>query len=173
MVGEVKRQGTHSFQGELSLDDYIDLSAGLTRRADDGGIYIVKANGSVVNLERNLWRFTGNNSSLDPEIRSWCRSTPVQRISRQLAGDYPDRVPVHGIDRSRGELVIMSDLTPNNDPFHKTPTPTMRSTSRVVHGALGRKVAHFGCDGPGGSYFSGCGAVTPQCLYRERIARAG
>ncbi len=66
VVGEVKRQGTHSFQGELSLDDYIDLSAGLTRRADNGGIYIVKANGSVVTLERNLWRFTGNNSSLDP-----------------------------------------------------------------------------------------------------------
>ena len=66
VVGEVKRQGTHSFQGELTLDDYIDLSAGFTRRADDGGIYIVKANGSVVTLERNLWRFTGNNSSLDP-----------------------------------------------------------------------------------------------------------
>ncbi|HCG94251.1 MAG TPA: sugar transporter, partial [Halieaceae bacterium] len=60
VVGEVKRQGTHSFQGELTLDDYIDLSAGFTRRADDGGIYIVKANGSVVTLERNLWRFTGN-----------------------------------------------------------------------------------------------------------------
>jgi polysaccharide export outer membrane protein len=66
VVGEVKRKGTHSFQGELTLDDYIDLSAGFTRRADDGGIYIVKANGSVVTLERNLWRFTGNNSSLDP-----------------------------------------------------------------------------------------------------------
>jgi polysaccharide export outer membrane protein len=66
VVGEVKLQGTHSFQGELKLDDYIDLSAGLTRRADDGGIYVVKANGSVVALERNLWRFTGNISSLDP-----------------------------------------------------------------------------------------------------------
>ena len=66
VVGEVKRQGTHSFQGELTLDDYIDLSAGLTRRADDGGIYLIKANGSVVTLERNLWRFTGNNRSLDP-----------------------------------------------------------------------------------------------------------
>jgi polysaccharide export outer membrane protein len=66
VVGEVKRQGTHSFQGDLTLDDYIDLSAGFTRRADDGGIYIVKANGSVVTLDRNLWRFTGNNRSLDP-----------------------------------------------------------------------------------------------------------
>ena len=66
VVGEVKRQGTHSFQSELTLDDYIDLAAGLTRRADDGGIYIVKSNGTVVILERSLWRFTGNNSSIDP-----------------------------------------------------------------------------------------------------------
>jgi polysaccharide biosynthesis/export protein len=66
VVGEVKRQGTHSFRGELSLDDYIDLSAGFTRRAYDGGIYIVKANGSVVTMERNLWRFTGNSAALDP-----------------------------------------------------------------------------------------------------------
>ena len=66
VVGEVKRQGTHSFQAEFTLDDYIDLSAGFTRRADDGGIYIVKANGSVVNLSRNLWQFTGSKSSLDP-----------------------------------------------------------------------------------------------------------
>ena len=66
VVGEVNRQGTHSFQGELTLDDYIDLSAGFTRRADKSGMYIVKANGSVVILDSNLWRFTGDNSSLDP-----------------------------------------------------------------------------------------------------------
>ena len=66
VVGEVKRQGTHSFQGELKLDDYIDLSAGFTRRADDSSVYIVKANGSVETLGRNLWRFNGNNRSLDP-----------------------------------------------------------------------------------------------------------
>ena len=66
VIGEVKRAGTHSFQSELSLDDYVDLSAGFTRRADNGGIYIVKANGSVVTMERNLWRFTGNNAALDP-----------------------------------------------------------------------------------------------------------
>jgi polysaccharide export outer membrane protein len=66
VVGEVKRAGTHTFQSELSLDDYVDLSAGFTRRADDGAVYIVKANGSVVTLEQNLWRFRGANRSLDP-----------------------------------------------------------------------------------------------------------
>ena len=66
VVGEVKRAGTHTFQSELSLEDYVDLSAGFTRRADDGGVYIVKANGSVVTLEQNLWRFTGASRSLAP-----------------------------------------------------------------------------------------------------------
>ena len=66
VVGEVKRQGTHTYQSELTIDDYINLSAGLTRRADEGGLYIVKSNGSVVTLEQNLWRFSQNNSSLDP-----------------------------------------------------------------------------------------------------------
>ncbi|MDB2434663.1 SLBB domain-containing protein [Luminiphilus sp.] len=66
VIGEVKRSGTHTFQSDLLLDDYVDLSAGFTRRADNGGIYIVKANGSVVTMERDLWRFTGNNAALDP-----------------------------------------------------------------------------------------------------------
>jgi polysaccharide export outer membrane protein len=66
VIGEVKRAGTHTFQSELSLDDYVDLSAGFTPRADNGGLYIVKANGSVVMTERNLWRFTGKNAALDP-----------------------------------------------------------------------------------------------------------
>lgn len=66
VLGEVMRQGTHSYQSELALDDYIDLSAGFTQRADEGGSYIIKANGTVVNLERNLWRFTTASRSLDP-----------------------------------------------------------------------------------------------------------
>ena len=66
VVGEVRRQGTHSFQAEFSLDDYIDLSAGFTQRADRGGMYIVKANGAVEALESSLWRFTDSNSKLDP-----------------------------------------------------------------------------------------------------------
>jgi polysaccharide export outer membrane protein len=65
VVGEVVRQGTHSFQKELALDDYIDLSAGFTPRADREGVYIVKADGSVVVTRRDLWRFQPNLESLD------------------------------------------------------------------------------------------------------------
>jgi polysaccharide export outer membrane protein len=66
VVGEVKRNGTHTFQEELALNDYIDLSAGFTRRADEGEIYIVRANGAVANLSRELWLFTTDTAVLDP-----------------------------------------------------------------------------------------------------------
>ena len=66
IVGEVKRSGTHTFQEELSLNDYIDLSAGFTSRADEGQIYIVRANGEVANLSRELWLFTPDTAVLDP-----------------------------------------------------------------------------------------------------------
>ena len=66
VVGEVKRQGTHSFQTEFVLNDYVDLSAGYTQRADEEGVGIVKANCSVVTLTRSMWRFADDNFSIDP-----------------------------------------------------------------------------------------------------------
>ncbi len=66
VVGEVKKQGTHTFQDGLTIDDYLEQSAGLTRRADRDGVYIVKSNGSVEIIERNLWTFSANHSILDP-----------------------------------------------------------------------------------------------------------
>jgi polysaccharide export outer membrane protein len=67
VVGEVKMPSTHVYNHNLHLSDYIDLSAGFTRRADEGGVYIVKANGAVVNVKSNLWRFSADESSnLEP-----------------------------------------------------------------------------------------------------------
>ncbi len=60
VVGEVRQPGTHVFQAGLTVSDYISLSAGTTKRADDGAIYVVRANGSVTQLESSWWRFTDN-----------------------------------------------------------------------------------------------------------------
>ena len=57
VVGEVNRSSTHSYQTGLDVDDYLRLSAGLTSRADKGGIYIVRANGQVSAIEKDWWRF--------------------------------------------------------------------------------------------------------------------
>ena len=66
VVGEVRRQGTHTYQGNFDLDDYLALGAGPTARADEGAIYIVKANGSVVIPESSLTQFSSGAEQLSP-----------------------------------------------------------------------------------------------------------
>lgn len=55
VIGEVQTSTSHFYQEKLSRDDYIDLSGGLTRKADRGRIYVVRANGSVVSSENTGW----------------------------------------------------------------------------------------------------------------------
>ena len=66
VVGEIRRPGTHTFQPGLDLNDYLGLSAGMTARADDKELYIVKANGSVLRPTKSLFRFAGGNGALRP-----------------------------------------------------------------------------------------------------------
>lgn len=58
VVGEVQSATSHLYRAELSRDDYIAMSGGLTSRADDDRIYVVRADGSVVTRSGNAW-FSG------------------------------------------------------------------------------------------------------------------
>src|SRR5690606_1774345 len=51
---------SHLYQASLSRDDYIGLSGGLTQKADAGRIYIVRANGQVVQGNRSRWFAAGS-----------------------------------------------------------------------------------------------------------------
>jgi len=55
VLGETQQNTSHLFQSGLSRDDYIDMSGGLTRRADKGRIYVVRASGAVVAGNRSRW----------------------------------------------------------------------------------------------------------------------
>jgi len=66
VVGEIRRPGTHTFQSGLDLKDYLGLSAGMTARADDKELYVVKADGSVFRPTKSWLRFAGGNASLHP-----------------------------------------------------------------------------------------------------------
>ena len=55
VIGEVQNSTSHFYRKNLSRDDYIGLSGGTTRKADDGRIYIVHADGSVVSSEGGGW----------------------------------------------------------------------------------------------------------------------
>jgi protein involved in polysaccharide export with SLBB domain len=48
VLGEVQYATSHVFERGLSRDDYIAKSGGLTQRADNKRIYVVRANGEVV-----------------------------------------------------------------------------------------------------------------------------
>ena len=66
VVGEIRRPGTHSFQSGLGLEDYLGLSAGMTARADNKELYIVRADGSVLRPTKSWTLFAGGNTSLNP-----------------------------------------------------------------------------------------------------------
>jgi protein involved in polysaccharide export with SLBB domain len=63
VIGEVQNPISHLYNPSLSRDDYLRLSGGTTRRADDGRIYVVRADGSV-EPERGSGLF-----SRDPPMR--------------------------------------------------------------------------------------------------------
>ena len=83
IVGEVRRQGSHSYQQSLDIDDYLALSAGMTKRADDTAMYIVKANGSVVLPNTSLTSFSQADARLQPG----------DTIVIPVNGQYKDSIP--------------------------------------------------------------------------------
>jgi protein involved in polysaccharide export with SLBB domain len=59
VIGEVQSSTSHLYRREFSRDDYIAMSGGLTPRADDDRIYVVRADGSVVTHSGRTW-FNGS-----------------------------------------------------------------------------------------------------------------
>ena len=55
VIGEVQNVTSHLYNPQLTRDDYISLSGGVTRRADRGKIYVVRASGSVLASEGSRW----------------------------------------------------------------------------------------------------------------------
>jgi protein involved in polysaccharide export with SLBB domain len=55
VIGEVQSSTSHLYRADLSRDDYIGMSGGLTPRADEDRIYVVRADGSVVTRSGNTW----------------------------------------------------------------------------------------------------------------------
>jgi protein involved in polysaccharide export with SLBB domain len=66
VLGETQQNTSHLFQPGLSRDDYIDMSGGLTRRADKKRIYVVRASGAVVTGNRSRWFGRGQGTELRP-----------------------------------------------------------------------------------------------------------
>jgi protein involved in polysaccharide export with SLBB domain len=55
VIGETQQNTSHLYQPGITRDDYIEMSGGLTRRADKKLIYVVRASGAVVTGNRSKW----------------------------------------------------------------------------------------------------------------------
>jgi protein involved in polysaccharide export with SLBB domain len=66
VIGETQQNTSHLFQPGLTRDDYIDMSGGLTRRADKKLIYVVRASGAVVTGNRSRWLGRGGGVGMRP-----------------------------------------------------------------------------------------------------------
>ena len=66
VIGEAQQPTSHLFQPGFTRDDYIELSGGLTRRADEKLIYVVRASGAVIASERSRWFGRGGQSEIRP-----------------------------------------------------------------------------------------------------------
>jgi protein involved in polysaccharide export with SLBB domain len=65
VLGEVQNGTSHLYRPGLSREDYIQLSGGLSRKADKGRVYVVRADGSVVARESG-WFGRGGQVSIQP-----------------------------------------------------------------------------------------------------------
>jgi len=66
VVGEVRRSGSFVLQDNYTIDQYLQLAAGMTARGDEKEIYVIKADGSVKKSvkKRNLLSFNNDNDKI-------------------------------------------------------------------------------------------------------------
>lgn len=65
VVGEVQYPTSHFFDDSLDASDYVDRSGGYKKQADQQRVYIVKANGSVLQPNSSAW-FKADAKSIEP-----------------------------------------------------------------------------------------------------------
>ena len=66
VMGETQQNTSHVYRADLMRDDYINMSGGLTRRADKKLIYMVRASGAVIVGNRSRWIGRGGTTEVRP-----------------------------------------------------------------------------------------------------------
>ncbi|MDC0244860.1 SLBB domain-containing protein [Pseudomonadota bacterium] len=55
IIGEVRNPNVVNYSDSFDTEDYLSLAGGLSQRADSDNIYIIRANGSIVSLEKSIF----------------------------------------------------------------------------------------------------------------------
>ena len=86
VVGEVLNSTTHIFDQDLSVQDYIDLSGGVTEGADLSKIFVIMPNGQAIIYKQRLFQADISNSLLpgstivisrNPDPFNWLQLTSI------------------------------------------------------------------------------------------------
>ena len=64
VMGEVQHAATHRYKDGLTLDEYLAMSGGPRKRADEDRTYVIQANGSVLMPSNSMW--FSNHDQLQP-----------------------------------------------------------------------------------------------------------
>jgi protein involved in polysaccharide export with SLBB domain len=65
VIGEVQNATSHRYSADLSRNDYVSMSGGMTNQADEDRVYVVRANGSVVSNAGGAW-FSRSRAEMQP-----------------------------------------------------------------------------------------------------------
>lgn len=66
VLGEVQYPTSHIYDDALGRDEYIGRSGGVTNKADNKRIYVVRANGEVVAGSDSFWSFDESSTEIKP-----------------------------------------------------------------------------------------------------------
>ncbi|WDE13260.1 SLBB domain-containing protein [Thalassomonas haliotis] len=66
VIGQVQLASSHLYQKELSVEDYLRLSGGAKKQADEDRLYVIRANGSVMIPSQSNWFSERDTSTLSP-----------------------------------------------------------------------------------------------------------
>ena len=66
VIGEVPNATSHRYTTDQSREDYIRLSGGYTKQADESRVYVVRANGSVIADSGNRWFSKAGSEGIEP-----------------------------------------------------------------------------------------------------------
>ena len=66
VVGQVQVTSSHIYDVSLSAEDYLSQSGGSKKRADEGRIYIISANGSIKMMDSGNWFTSDAGDNLKP-----------------------------------------------------------------------------------------------------------
>ncbi len=66
VIGQVQVTSSHVFEPNLTAEDYIALSGGVKKRADEDRIYVISANGSIKIAAQSNWFSSDSDNSMKP-----------------------------------------------------------------------------------------------------------